>query len=98
MFVKINVNKNDIKNGVPELYNACPVALAVNRKLKGGYSAEVLDYQTTITDEIGRIVLSHKNNKTTTGFIVNFDLQAKGSPFSFQLRVNKKLRNIFKSI
>jgi hypothetical protein len=30
----VTITKEDIKNGIPAMFDACPIALAVNRKFK----------------------------------------------------------------
>lgn len=79
--IKVSVTKNDIRRGVAQRTDRCPVALAVTRALRSQAFVE--------TDEI-RVHIPVPCRMTTprkaAQFIQSFDGGQKVNPFTFYLR------------
>lgn len=90
MSIKVKVTKEHIKRGSPKFLGYCPVALALNERLKIGhfsaYSVEVRQTQTLIHTKHHCIMLENPN--TVRNFIHNYDLHEKGDEFQFEFTKN----------
>jgi Fe-S cluster assembly ATPase SufC len=90
--VEINVTAKDIKNGEPAEPSFCPIALAVQRKIKKAQGVTVdkyLDYWTNMGAKACSSYFKGELPKKARKFITLYDR-------SFVLALPKKLKNVIK--
>jgi hypothetical protein len=100
--VEINVTATDIKNGEPAEPNSCPIALAVQRKIKKAQGVTVdkyLDYWTNMGAKVCSSYFKGELPKKARKFISLYDssfvldlptkLKNKIKPFKFKILVKQ---------
>lgn len=86
--MKAKIIKKDIKHGERNSCADCPIALAVKRMLK---LDNVLVYSHVRVIDNSLKATYYKLPKKATDFILKFDEGHTVKPFTFELRVDKKL-------
>lgn len=88
----IAVTADDIKNGLASSAEYCPIARAVNRKLRSRMSAEVSPNYILLRDRseshLHNFLTQHESYKISL-FIKNFDMQKYVEPFQFKMSMPK---------
>jgi hypothetical protein len=92
--MRINVAQKDIDDGVRESCAACPVALAIRRKIRQGGIAVADRYMVVsgvqVTSSHTLIgTSSYSNPPEARAFIVAFDSGETVEPFSFDLPIEE---------
>ena len=76
MKYKINVNEEDIKNGIPSNCNACAISQALRRKFKTDETYTMIDDETgNVSIEIDdrKFQVNHMHESDVADFIFDFD-------------------------
>jgi hypothetical protein len=86
----VNVTEADIREGRPQDYGACPVALAMTKAIfavPGVREFAVVVYEATTEIEIeGQEPQRFEHSDSVFDFIQRFDKGSPVAPFSFKLR------------
>jgi MoaA/NifB/PqqE/SkfB family radical SAM enzyme len=85
----IGIGKKDIKSGIPICYWNCPIAKAVQRKLKDGCDIWVLVNMIEISD--GEEVWAVDLPPEAKNFISDFDDDKPVEPFQLRLDIPENL-------
>jgi hypothetical protein len=81
--MRINVTARDIKRGVQRHAGACPIALAVSRKVKGKQILVCLGGIYTKNPERGQVKSIGFLTKPANDWMGRYDAHGIGEPFSF---------------
>jgi len=85
MRVKVNVTKNDIKKGVINDTENCPIALSFKKLLKSCYRVKIWSDKVKVNGDFGGLL-----PKIAQKFVKHFDDNGFADPIVFSFRIPNK--------
>jgi len=84
MNITISVTQNDINNGIQIECQKCPIARAINRRLKSKFIAEIFAWRVDLYNTENHNKRLYEVEHNQEAFIVAFDRGKKVKPFRFR--------------